>query len=274
MQHGTNPKRHVMLAAGLALAAGALGLVASGGAAAATTAGATARPASETRPDSAQPLAVRGPYFSTFYAGYSALFAPAGQTFRVTSTEFKVPALNCSVTRAPSYVYQMATIGGLNEYYGPSGGAGVAEYCNGGAHYYAMRWVNGVLQRGFAVKPGDVIEAIVNDLGTKYDLTADDLSEHKAFAADEKCGGTCNNNSAGVISYGTSSPPWSGPADFGTVKFADIRISLTHGAAGNFGSSTWEDFLTYESQASVDDMKPAALVDGGSEFTIKWLSDH
>jgi peptidase A4-like protein len=276
-----------------ALAVGAFSVAASGGGAVAAgspkeTTAASTPPCPEEEVPAIASVSVAD---TCEWAGYVA--SGGSKPFTYAQATFKVAAVDCGVTPHDSYTSQWV---GLDGYHGKTvEQVGVRSECGGdpdpgsppnAAYYYAWwEMYPKPLRVLELVKPGDVIEASVYMLvgsahdGLSYALSLFDVTKGKGEVGEvEPCPTVCKNDTAEVISEGFNSKGWDGPADFGTETFSDIEVGQYTDLIGNFETKTWKNTEIFQAQEDskhelVEDAAPTKLLDGGTTFSVKWLSD-
>lgn len=297
---GITGKRHVLaVGAASALALGALGALSAAASAAATTAVAPNETTSQPNPG---PLpALDGPdaakvRVGAAWAGYVATGGKAPFTY--VAATFRVAAVNCGKTPHDSWTAQWV---GLDGWYGETvEQIGVESECGNdrnlppnAAHYEAW-WEmyhkvhpdSNKVHVIESVKAGDLIEAQVWEEkggphdGVEYylglqDVTKDDGVVHSIGAF---CPTVCKNDTAEVVEEGYNKEGWHGPADFGREMFSDISLGQFDDEIGNFETKSWTNLRVYQAQENshhelTEDAYPTALLDGGTKFSVVWLSD-
>lgn len=187
------------------------------------------------------------------WAGYAASFRTT--TFRFVSTQFTVPALDCTGVTATDGAWAAHWIGldGFRNTSATVEQIGVVEMCDGTTAQYAAFWemfpnpANS--PTSIHVSPGDKISMAVfyNRSIRKFTLTFSDTTTGQHFTRTRACpaGATCRRNSAEAISEApalASTGDILPLADFANAHFNKVAITTTSGTHGALRSSAWATF--------------------------------
>jgi Peptidase A4 family len=281
-------RRRVLAAGALsALLAGALNVAASTGAAAVSP------PETTSQPGTGLPV-LDGPHAKVETASRWAGYVATGgkKPFTYVAATFKVAAVDCGMTPHPSDTSQWV---GLDGWHGKTvEQIGVESDCGGdpdlppnAAHYDAWWEMYPDPPHDLGpVKAGDTIEAQVYRIpggspgdGLEYVLDLQDVTRGRGMAAElAPCPTVCKDATAEVISEGFNEGSRKGPADFGRETFSDISLGEYEDLIGNFETKSWTNIEAVQAQENkhhelTEDADPGPLRDGGTKFTVRWISD-
>ena len=203
--------------------------------------------------------------------------------FRFVSTQFTVPAINCTVgttSGKPSASFW----DGLDGYADSTvEQVGVDATCLGSTpKYFGWYEMFPSGQVTFSITgfgPGDAVRVNVyfNATTHQYQLTFNDVTQGTGFVASQSCpsGSTCANSSAEVIAEAPFSGGLAPLADFGNVFNSGATITARDGTRGNMG----DGYLWSSKEIDMIDgsdvlAEPGPLSNTGdtSAFPISWLA--
>jgi uncharacterized repeat protein (TIGR02543 family) len=219
------------------------------------------------------------------WAGYVAAptIADPGVTFSAVSANWVVPTVTCSGTSS-LWAVQWVGIDGWGtstvEQDGtetncagstPQYSAWYEMYgdtSNGDAYY----WMVPLSTSSYPVHPGDAMTGSVQLSGDVWTLKVIDHTAGWTFSIPI----TDSAASAGSVEVITETPSVNGQvaslADFGTVTFTNISVTSSATGTGSLTPSMpWAVFCSDTSNGVVL-MSPGELSDGGTSFSITWLS--
>jgi Peptidase A4 family len=216
--------------------------------------------------------------YSGNWSGYVALpESGKAKSFKYVSASYSVPSVNCSVTNY-AFSYHWVGLDGWTD--GTVEQDGVGSFCVSGTPTY-FAWYEmypaGVSEE-FSVNPGDAITSSVTYDGSgKYTLELTDQTSGQSFDTQEKCGSTCANSSAEVITEGYTSAPYDGTADFGEEHYDTAKVQSAGGTLGGLTSTHWSTIESIALGGTTGDIdtEPGPLFKATKEsaFPITWYQE-
>jgi hypothetical protein len=218
---------------------------------------------------------------SNNWAGYAALPAHQGASFRFVQATFTVPSVNCAAT-ANSYSVHWVGLDGYTSKTVQQDG--IEANCNGTTPVYAAWWETypaNQIQTVSSVNlnPGDAVTASVyydSSAGShhhEYNFVLTDISTGQGFNLWERCGGpSCKNSSAEVISEAPSSAGILPLADFGIISPVNVHVTDKSRQKGGISSAHWDHskIILVGLEASRPTLASAGSLFGSHAFSNTW----
>lgn len=197
----------------------------------------------------------------------------SGRSYTTVTAQWKEPAVTCGSKNSMAAFWV-----GIDGY----GSATVEQdgslaYCDSGTPYYYTWWEmeprDPIEFVGFAVRPGDEINASVTREGTKYILkVSDTTTPGNAFTKYQQCAAkTCVNDSAEWVAEAPAGPDGQYPlASFTpwTVQGATVKTWSQSGTISTFP----DYFITMTEKDSTVLAKSGLLNHAGNSFADTWLA--